>query len=195
MAQPSPHHIFRAARERDLELLKELNDKLFPVKYSDQFYKDLLNPDYRSVLAFSRASGALVGAATAFLELTDEEKKYGIHGGPTAYIMTLGVSVEFRGLGLGKQLLDAIVERSEEASVFTLHVKVGNQAALRMYRRFGFQVTEELPAHYTIDGEKYDALGLVYQKPSMWVELLSDSISWLGTRLGMCWKTEPTRPY
>lgn len=181
-----PRLVFRAARQQDLAGLQDLNKSLFPVQYSDQFYQDLLNPEYRTVLVFCRETQLLVGAATAFMEMGD--KKYSGTQTCSAYIMTLGVAEAYRGQGLGRQLLQKIVDGCE-VELFTLHVKVGNKAALRMYRSFGFQVDAELQDHYTIEGQKYAALALSYARPFSWGEMLNDAITWLGG-LGLCWKKQ-----
>ena len=59
-----------------------------------------------------------------------------------AHITTFGVHPEWRRRGVGRQLLIALAELSEEmrASRMTLEVRAGNQAAQELYRRFGFIV-------------------------------------------------------
>ena len=46
----------------------------FPVRYTDQFYEDLLLPNYSTVLAFCSDTYGLVGAATAFIQAEDNKK-------------------------------------------------------------------------------------------------------------------------
>merc|ERR1711924_180170 len=168
---------------------EELHRALFPVVYSNKFYQDLLSPDHVSILAFN--ANGLVGAATAVIEMGPEQKS-GVGPGPctkgqtTAYIMTLGVASCHRRRGLGRRLLKMIVEECN-ADRYTLHMKVGNHGALQMYLNFGFEVTEELPNHYNIDGKTYDALSLVYYPPTLAEGLVVSTLSWLG--LAGCFKS------
>ena len=182
---------FRGVQQGDIPALIELNRKLFPVVYSEQFYQDLLSPNHVSILAFVAGTDTLIGAATAVLEVDERDKK--LHAVPgtcgslqtTAYIMTLGVASGYRRRGLGATLLRRIVDECN-ADRFTLHMKIGNEDALRMYLQFGFQVTEKLLNHYNINGHSYDALLLVYSPPSFVVGAVESALTWLG--LTACFK-------
>ena len=65
-------------------------------------------------------------------------------------IETIDVSPEFRGLGIGQQLL-AAAEReiiSRGKSICRLEVSEGNLAAIRLYERAGYRVTDRLEDYY-----------------------------------------------
>merc|ERR1712166_1035982 len=163
-----PHLYYRPLEHRDLDQLHALHKEWFPVRYTDQFYEDLLLPNYSTVLAFSSDTYELVGAATAGCCARKPV---------TAYIMTLGVASHYRGNGLGSKLLNLIVERTS-ADCFTLHMLVDNVSALRIYHRFGFKVLETLERHYTINGETYDALLLSYTSPNSIMTTIKEWFSW-----------------
>ena len=83
---------WRELRADDLPSLRLLDDHLFPVKYTDSFYRRLLSDGYFVVVAVA-PSGEVVAVASARTVRYED-------GGPNptndAYIMTLGVRDTFR---------------------------------------------------------------------------------------------------
>jgi len=61
--------------------------------------------------------------------------------GDVAQIMTIGVDPGHQRHGIGRQLLDALIDRARtlRAQAVLLEVRVDNVAALRLYERFGFE--------------------------------------------------------
>jgi ribosomal-protein-alanine N-acetyltransferase len=61
--------------------------------------------------------------------------------GDVAQVMTIGVDPDHQRLGVGRELLRALVDRSRQlgASAVLLEVRVDNEPALALYRRFGFE--------------------------------------------------------
>ena len=128
---------FRRLTRADLPAVKELHDALFPVKYSDAFYEELLNEFHINILAFApvckmRSGGSatedaveLVGIATATWEPVT-----GIGGcrrWHEGYISTLGVAEGYRQIGLGTFLVRSIVRlliQFKRVRVVHLHVLV-----------------------------------------------------------------------
>ena len=72
-----------------------------------------------------------------------------------AHITTFSVHPDWRRQRVGARLLLALVERSVQlgAARMTLEVRVSNEAAQALYRRFGFTVAGRRPAYYSDDGE------------------------------------------
>ncbi len=68
--------------------------------------------------------------------------------GTMHYIGHLGVSRDWRGRGLGTQLLERFFEVADEATgaVCALDVSVENPRAQALYERLGFEVTVERPS-------------------------------------------------
>ena len=162
----------RKVHREDLVQIKELQSVLFPVQYSEVFYENLLRDDYETILAFSADEPeALCGVATARMSQTSHEPPVSYCGPDEieGYIMTLGVAKSARGMGLGSRLLKMIKEimlQEIQCDILTLHVKVGNFAAFRLYKSHDFVIAESLPQHYTIDNKTYDACRLLYRDPS-----------------------------
>jgi ribosomal-protein-alanine N-acetyltransferase len=75
-----------------------------------------------------------------------------------AHISTLASHPEWRGQGVGELLLLAMIDRAAEigAQVVTLEVRVTNNVAQTLYRKYGFQVAGRRKGYYSDNGE--DAL-------------------------------------
>lgn len=76
------------------------------------------------------------------------------HGQPLGHVKDLAVHPEYRDEGVGTTLLrhglKALYDQS--ASSVKLEVREGNEAAQRLYSRFGFQPLRRVPRYYD-DGE------------------------------------------
>jgi [ribosomal protein S18]-alanine N-acetyltransferase len=75
-----------------------------------------------------------------------------------AHVTTFGVHPDTRRQGIGMRMMLALLELSLElhAARMTLEVRVSNEAAQALYRRFGFVMVGRRKRYYTDDGE--DAL-------------------------------------
>ena len=72
-----------------------------------------------------------------------------------AHITTFGVHPDWRRQGVGRRLMLRLMDVSQElrAARMTLEVRVGNEAAQALYRRFGFAISGTRTRYYTDDGE------------------------------------------
>ncbi|MGD0708780.1 MAG: ribosomal protein S18-alanine N-acetyltransferase [Anaerolineaceae bacterium] len=75
-----------------------------------------------------------------------------------AHIGTIAVHPDFRHVGIGKHLLATALLEAYQEGVHQVYLEVrrGNVNAQKMYRRFGFEVTNVRPRYYSDNGE--DAL-------------------------------------
>jgi [ribosomal protein S18]-alanine N-acetyltransferase len=75
-----------------------------------------------------------------------------------AHIATIATTSPYRGMGVGKQLMQHCVDiaRHEGCVTLMLEVRVSNLIAQRLYRSFGFEVTGERKKYYSDNQE--DAL-------------------------------------
>ena len=75
-----------------------------------------------------------------------------------AHIATIAVHPDFRGQGVGKQLMQTCMQSAyaEGARIYHLEVRAGNQAAQKMYLDLGFEIVGRRPRYYHENGE--DAL-------------------------------------
>ncbi|ORY01927.1 N-acetyltransferase 13, isoform CRA_c [Basidiobolus meristosporus CBS 931.73] len=126
----------------NLGQLRRLNSILFPVHYSEKFYKDVLDVGEFAKLVYY--NDACVGAVCCRKENTDG-------GMVKIYIMTLGILAPYRKLGLGSTLLEHILKQCEQdakISELYLHVQISNEEAIAFYKKYGFEVTGTLENYY-----------------------------------------------
>jgi len=79
-------------------------------------------------------------AGFAFMEFGEER----------AHLVLLAVRPAQRRLGIGRRLLDWLVESARTAGIASLHLELraGNEAAQRFYRAMGFDETIVVPGYY-----------------------------------------------
>ncbi|KAL6615562.1 hypothetical protein ACP70R_037832 [Stipagrostis hirtigluma subsp. patula] len=128
-------------RDKNVMQLKKLNTALFPVRYNDKYYQDVIASKDFSKLAYY--NDICVGAIACRLE-----KKEG--GAVRVYIMTLGVLAPYRGLGIGTKLLNHVFDLSAKQNIseIYLHVQTNNDDAIAFYKKFGFEITETIHNYY-----------------------------------------------
>ncbi|XP_009334791.2 N-alpha-acetyltransferase 50 [Pyrus x bretschneideri] len=129
-------------RDKNVMQLKKLNTALFPVRYNDKYYADALaSGDFTKLAYFS---DICVGAIACRLEKKE-------NGAVRVYIMTLGVLAPYRGLGIGKKLLNHSLDlcAKQNISEIYLHVQTNNEDAINFYKKFGFEITETIQNYYT----------------------------------------------
>ncbi len=177
-------------RVEHMEAVRKLHEDLFPVRYRDKFYHDILHaPLHYSLVALLRneercthsggssaanatrenaiqasiARDMVVGLATARVQIKDGSCAKLRKG----YIMTLGTRSDHRRKGIAKRLLKAINEILEEVGRSTetlLHCTTTNTSALRLYANQGFRIMALLHDHYHFHGQSHDAYELCYSR-------------------------------
>lgn len=77
---------------------------------------------------------------------------------PHADIGRVGVSSRARGGGVGRRVLQCLVEEARTAGieVLTLDVRGNNHAAMALYEHFGFQEYGRIPDFVAIGDERWD---------------------------------------
>ena len=123
----------RRAEPADLDLLERLEQASFPDHWSRQtLLNSLSEPGYLVLLA--EEVGFLLGWNV----------------GDEAEIARLGVAQSHRGQGIGLALVRAALIEFQErgvASVF-LEVRAGNEVAVRLYERVGFEEIARRKGYY-----------------------------------------------
>ncbi len=79
------------------------------------------------------------------------------------HVMNVAVEPELQGNGIGSALLDHLFDATDKGDRFTLEVRVSNQAAVRLYERFGFRSAGLRRRYYQDNGE--DAL-IMWRTPA-----------------------------
>lgn len=72
-----------------------------------------------------------------------------------AHVTTIGVDPDYQGHGLGELLFVALIDEAMQrgATWVTLEVRVSNQAAQALYRKYGFTTQGRRPRYYSDNNE------------------------------------------
>eukprot|EP00891_Asterochloris_glomerata_P009875 jgi/Astpho2/9875/fgenesh1_pm.00152_%23_1_t len=133
---------YDGVRDKNLEQLKTLSRAIFPVRYQDKVYQEIINAKEFSRLAYH--NDVLVGAIGCRLEASEE-------GSKRLYIILLGVLAPYRGMLTGTRLLEkSLHECSKDSSIkeVYLHVQSNNEDAVQFYKRNGFAVGDTIKGYY-----------------------------------------------
>lgn len=68
------------------------------------------------------------------------------------YILFLAVSPDYRGMGLGRELVSAV---ADEYGTVTCHARVSNEPALDFYDHLGFEIVKRIAGYYEDGGDAY----------------------------------------
>ncbi|BFZ17695.1 hypothetical protein BsWGS_20734 [Bradybaena similaris] len=157
----------------DVAEVKKLCREWFPIEYPDSWYEEITsNPLFYSLAAthHSRIIGLIVAELKPQMKLNKEDgdllASYYPPAAQVAYILSLGVVVDFRRNGIASLLLDSLLsyltskERLDCKAVY-LHVLSTNTVALRFYERRRFRRHLFLPYYYAIQGKARDGYSYV----------------------------------
>ena len=72
-----------------------------------------------------------------------------------AHLIVIAARNNYRRVGIGEGLLISVIElaRQVNANVVTLEVRVSNETAQALYKKYGFQVVGRRPRYYSDNGE------------------------------------------
>ncbi|KEP49961.1 GNAT family acetyltransferase [Rhizoctonia solani 123E] len=182
-ARPVARVSLASLTPNNLGTLRKLNSVLFPIRYSEKFYREVLEPELDEFCKLIYYNDVPVGAVCSRIERGQRP------GEACVYIMTMGVLAPYRGLGLGsmalKQVFKAAAKYNEsigdklpigtppsstiwtftslnrKITSFYLHVHVPNTDARTFYERFGFVERDRIAGYYrklgSSDGPERDA--------------------------------------
>ncbi|KDQ21426.1 hypothetical protein BOTBODRAFT_25866 [Botryobasidium botryosum FD-172 SS1] len=131
----------------NLGTLRKLNSVIFPVKYSERFYKDVLLPEAEDFCKLVYYNDLPVGTICCRIERSGPE------GEAKLYIMTMGVLAPYRSRSLGSEALKQILasaasSQKPKITHVYLHVQVSNDGAKRFYERQGFVELKKEEGYY-----------------------------------------------
>lgn len=114
--------------EQDVGAVVEIERRSFPVTWPEGSFLRELKENRCARYLVARLKGRVVGYAGAWVILEE------------AHVTTMAIAPEARGKGLGKLLFWHLMDLAlrEGSKWATLEVRADNQAALRLYRDFGF---------------------------------------------------------
>lgn len=132
----------RAMTAADLEAVSELDTLSFSLPWpKNAFETELGNANARCWVADSDQQ---VAAALVFWRVLDE-----------AHLATIAVHPAFRRRGIARLLLQTAMDAAyaEGARIYHLEVRAGNQAAQKLYMKFGFEIVGRRTNYYKDTGE------------------------------------------
>ena len=134
--------------EKDLARVQEIDQMSFQIPWPERAYKYELNENPLSLLWVAEhpspgRDDAIIGMVVIWL-IVDE-----------AHFATIAVHPDFRNRGIAQQILAFTLQEIIKKGMLgaTLEVRVSNQAAQRLYRRFKFQVVGVRPRYYRDNNE------------------------------------------
>ncbi|KXN91066.1 putative N-acetyltransferase san [Leucoagaricus sp. SymC.cos] len=136
---------FASITSNNLGTVRKLNSVLFPIRYSEKFYRDILQPDAEDFCKLVYYNDIPVGTICCRLENKDDQAHL--------YLMTMGVLAPYRSRGLGSQSLELVLKAAEarakpKIKKIYLHVQVSNDGAKAFYERHGFTEVEIQKDYY-----------------------------------------------
>jgi len=74
----------------------------------------------------------------------------------------MGLLPEYRGQGLGSQLLSSVIEHTKRFGLekIELHVYSSNVSAIALYKKFGFEQEGLIKKYRKLDGQYFDCLAM-----------------------------------
>ncbi len=134
----------RKMTEADIPRVAELEKLIFTDPWSEKVYRETFTiPGVEYVVVCDDDTGEIVGAAGV----------RNIVG--TGEITNVMLLPEYRGRGIGKQMLTQLLERGRKlgANDFTLEVRESNTVAIKLYESLGFESAGKRPGFYSNPAE------------------------------------------
>ncbi|MGG1398175.1 ribosomal protein S18-alanine N-acetyltransferase [Bacillus salipaludis] len=144
--------VFRYMREEDIDQILEVEHASFTTPWSREAFYNELNNNKFAVYIVLEEEDKIIGYCGAWIVIDE------------AHITNIAILPGYRGKRLGEALLQKMMSVAREmgAKSMTLEVRVTNQIAQSLYRKFGFQ-NGGIRKNYYSDNQE-DAL-------VMWVNL------------------------
>lgn len=148
--QPKRDFAIAPLRRGDSEALAELHHEDFVRPWSDGEFAALLAQE--TVFGYAardsgRPKAPMFGFVLARLAAGEAE------------ILSVAVARSCRRLGLGRQLMDAVLRElhRQRADALFLEVDESNTPAVALYRRLGFREVGRRPGYYPAEGDRKSA--------------------------------------
>lgn len=125
-------------QEGDVKQLARLEQDIFTDPWSEQNLLDLLEKDY--CLYYVAVYEEMIIGFAGLVQMDTE-----------ADIDRVMVKKDFRGKGVSSILMEKILDEGTRLGIrdFTLEVRAGNEAAIGLYSKFGFQSEGIRPGFYS----------------------------------------------
>ena len=135
--------VLRLSEEKDIHEMAELDKICFRVPWSEVSFESEIKENDRALYVTAEADGKVVGYAGLWV-IFDE-----------GHITNVAVHPDFRGKGLGREIVEFLIAEGEKEGVTsqTLEVRPSNMPALALYGRLGFTEEGRRKGYYEDNGE------------------------------------------
>ena len=108
--------------------IAQLEKRCFSMPWTEEMLNSQLKDDRHEFIAALDASGKIIGYV-GMMYVLDE-----------GYISNVAVSPEYRRMGIGDKLIEALCEicRGHDLAFVSLEVRAGNAPAVALYKKHGF---------------------------------------------------------
>lgn len=147
-----PRAGMRPMNEDDLDMVMQIEEQTYIFPWTRGIFRDCLH----------------VGYCCWIYETNDEVEVYGVMsiGAGEAHVLTVVVQEQSRGQGLGRMMMEHMLEIAEHHRVITvlLEVRPSNTAAINLYHNMGFNEVGVRPNYYPAEHGREDAI--IMAKPT-----------------------------
>eukprot|EP01029_Cantina_marsupialis_P028346 TRINITY_DN776036_c0_g1_i1.p1 TRINITY_DN776036_c0_g1~~TRINITY_DN776036_c0_g1_i1.p1 ORF type:complete len:190 (+),score=21.87 TRINITY_DN776036_c0_g1_i1:68-637(+) len=159
----------RDFRKSDIPTLKVIQDRNFPIKYSDDFY-DRIGSGNKARIGFVAVENDDIVGFVSFLTYSTPFLKKRV-----GYITTLVVPEEHRRRGIASLLLNRLVEicKTRQCVEISLHCLATNTPAIAMYKKNGYNFQRTVKDYYTFGDAIILKKELIAQKG-----VIGEGLSW-----------------
>ena len=155
-------YLIRRCTLKDLENVKEINEKELPEDYPFFFYKSILDnfPEAFLIASMKHDPNYIVGYVMWRVERIPSKDSIRLIN--KGHLVSIAVSENYRRMGIASALLSKSMTEilTQKISECVLEVRVSNHGAVNLYQNFDFKI-EGVKKKYYKDGE--NAYYLVYK--------------------------------
>ncbi|CAM6088209.1 unnamed protein product [Calypogeia fissa] len=173
-----PAIAYRPISPFDLEVLQDVHEAFFPIKYELEFFVNVVHGN--GIISWAAVDtnrpneqcDELIGFITARVVAADESEEVDMLGcellnsdRTLVYILTLGVIKQYRNLGIASALVGKVIQHATSlptCRAVYLHVISYNNSAIYFYKKNSFQCMRRLRNFYYINGRHYDSYLYIY---------------------------------
>lgn len=135
--------IVRGMVEKDIDEIINIEKECFATPWSRDAFLTELNENLLARYVVVELDGKVVGYGGMWLIVNE------------AHITNIAVKKEYRGLGIGNRILEAMIYfcTSKGIDSMTLEVRVSNIVAQNLYKKYGFRESGIRPKYYSDNDE------------------------------------------
>ncbi|KAK1262126.1 hypothetical protein QJS04_geneDACA008857 [Acorus gramineus] len=177
-APDGPNIVYRPIRPSDLQVLVQIHEELFPIRYEMEFFCSVVNG--HGIVSWAAVdssrpgsqSDELIGFVTARLVAARESEIGDIFrwnclrkDETLVYILTLGVAKPYRNHGIATSLVREVIKYASSlpaCRAVYLHVIVYNDPAISFYKKMLFKCVRRISNFYNIKGQHYGSYLFVH---------------------------------